>query len=223
MVQSLLTCWLHKSSALKLSKSVLGPLTTTVTTSNQPSPGHVLWSALSYLLTDRVLPACHTYSSAPQRGRERGKKSKRSDPPGGKRWRRSTCSLSAHCPLQLPAPWKQIRGLIFNSSFLLALLVRMLPSLQLPGSPSIQQCRDQWSHALCITTGQPHIHHLQWVIKFSSTTQTNQAKLITKSLYRFLTFFPFPGTTRKYLSQSHSNPSLALDLMADRDLFDVMQ
>lgn len=207
MGQKLLTCWLHKSSALKLSKSVLGPLTATVTTSNQPSPGHVLCSALSYLLTGPCPPCLpHLLVSSAERERE-GKKSKRSDPPGGKRWRRSTCSLSAHCPLQLPAPWKQIRGLIFNSSFLSALLVRMLPSQQLPGSPSIQQCRDQWSHALCITTGQPHIHHLQWVIKFSSTTQTNQAKLITKSLYRFLTFFLFPGTTRKYLSQSHSNPS----------------
>lgn len=152
--------------------------------------------SLSYLLSECVLPARPTYPSA-QAGRKKKKKSQRSDPPGGKRWRRSTCSPSAHCPLQLPGPWKQIRGLIFNSSFLLALLLWALPSQQLPRSLSIQQCTDQWSHALCIATGQPHIHHLQWVIKFSSTTQTNQTKLITKSLYWFSPFFLFPQHHKK--------------------------
>lgn len=187
------------------------------------NPAEVTFSAPHYptsFQTVSSLPATPTHQL--YREKETGK-SQRSDPPGGKRWRRSTCSLSVHCPLQLQAPWKQIRRLIFNSSFLLALLVRTIPSQQLPESPSIQQCKDQWKHALCIATGQPHIHHLQWGIKLSSTTQTNQAKLITKSLYRFLTFFLLLSTTRKYLSQSHSNPSLALDLMCDHGLFDVMQ
>ncbi len=136
---------------------------------SKTSRGHILqpFCAAHYPI------CCQTESSppAPPAHQLGQKKSQRSDPPGGKRWRRSTCSLSAHCPLQLPGPWKQITGLIFNSSFLLALLLGPLPSQQLPGTLSIQQCTDQWSYALCIATGQPHIHHLQWVIKFSSTTQ----------------------------------------------------
>lgn len=199
----------------------VGSLTTTVTTSNQPCWGHSLLHTI--LSPFRLCPPRLPHLLISSTERKRQGKSQRSDPPGGKRWRRSTCSLSVHCPLQLQAPWKQIRRLICNSSFLLALLVRIIPSQRLPESPSIQQCKDQWNHALCIATGQPHIHHLQWVIKFSSTTQTNQAKLITKSLYRFLTFFLFLSTTRKSLSQSHSNPSLALHLMCDHGLFDVMQ
>lgn len=207
-------------SSHDIDTSVLDTLTTTVTRSNQRPP-EVTFCSLSLLFTI----CCQTASSppVPPAHQLRQKKSQRSDPPGGKRWRRSTCSPSAHCPLQLPGPWKQITGLIFNSSFLLALLVRPLPSQQLPGSLSIQQCTDQWSYALCIATGQPHIHHLQWVIKFSSTTQTNQAKLITKSLYWFSPFFLFLKTTRKYSSQNRTNPSLALHLMGDHDLFEKMQ
>lgn len=71
--------------------------------------------------------------------RKKKNKKQRSDLPVGKRWRRSTCSPSAHCPLQLPGPWKQIRGLIFNSSFPLALLLRALSSQQLqePVNPTM--------------------------------------------------------------------------------------
>lgn len=75
--------------------------------------------SLSYLLSSCKVPACPSAQLE--------KKKIKSDPPGGKRWRRSTCSPSAHCPLQLPGPWKDTTGLIFNSSFLLALLLRLLP------------------------------------------------------------------------------------------------
>lgn len=170
--------------------------------------------SLSRLLSDRPPYPPHMPISS---GSGKKRKRKRSDLPGGKRWQMSTCSPSAHCPLQLPGPWKQIRWLIFNSSILLVLLVRELPSQQLPRSLSIQQCTDQWSYALCIATGQPHIHHLQWEIKFSSTTQTNQTELITKSLYWFSPFFLFPQHHK-----SHTNPSLAFDLVGDHNLFKMM-
>lgn len=161
---------------------------------------------LSYHLSDCDLPSRPTCPSSQTGKKKEEKKSQRSYPPGGKRWQRSTCSPSAHCPLQLPGRWKQITGLIFNSSFLLALLVGAPSSQQLPGSLSIQQCTDQWSYALRIATGQPHIHHLRWVIKFSSTTQTNQAKLITKSLYWFSAFFLFPQHHKKiFATEPHQS------------------
>jgi len=171
---------------------------------SQTSRGHILQP----FCVSQYPICCQPASSphAPPARQRRQKESQRSDPPGGKRWWRSTCSPSAHCPLQLPAPWKQIPGLIFNSSFLWALLVRPLASQQLPGSLSIKQCTDQWSCALCIATGQPHIHHPQWVIRFSSTTQTNQSKLIRKSLYWFLPFFPFPQHHKKiFFTEPHQS------------------
>lgn len=121
-------------------------------------------------------------------------KSQRSDPPGGKRWQRSTCSPSAHCPLQLPGPCEETSGLIFNRSFLQLCCSGCSLSQPLSWRLSVQQCTDQWRYAPCIAIGQPHIYHLRWVITFSSTIQTNQAKLIRKSLYWFSPFFLFPIT-----------------------------
>lgn len=68
----ILRYWLQNQRS-QMIKVRVGPLKTTVTTSNQPCWGHFLCSTLASLLSDRVLLACHTYSSALHRERDRGK------------------------------------------------------------------------------------------------------------------------------------------------------
>lgn len=130
-------CWQQQLSCpLDVSLSVLEPSDNNC---DQIKP-KTSWSHILQPLCPPNWPICcqrppHQPSAPAKKPQHRG------DPPVGKRWQRSTCSPSAHCPLQLPGPWKQIRGLIFNSSFLLALLLRALPSQQLQEPVNPTMCR----------------------------------------------------------------------------------
>lgn len=97
-----------------------------------------------------------------ERGRIEEKRG-RSDPPGGKRWQRSVCSLSAHCPLQLPGPWKQITGFIFKNRFLSGPVKSLWP--QMPVVPVTSPMHRSMIGSPCIPASHPHIHHPPRVIK----------------------------------------------------------